>query len=362
MGTLMAPVLLTVCTFWCLLSTYIVSVSSASSTGKLKQSDHKPQHLEKFGLLETVALLDQELDLEAQLWSSLLDPMMVARYIGTQQHEDVRQHIMHTMTTLGWTVDGDRPFEMKTPRGAMNFTNVVATHDPSAPRRLVLACHYDSIYGRDTFVAATDSAVPCAMMLYMATLITNRYLDPMKGRSELTLQLLFLDGEEAIVHWTDTDSIYGARHLASELAQSVYQRTGDSVINDIDRIDCFVLLDLLGAALPSISNYQPSSREEFRHLVSAEERLAKAGLLPDLPSVFHYRDSWGAWGAPRISDDHLPFLRRGVKILHLIPHPFPKVWHDDSDNGWAIDFPTVQRINRVLRVFVAEYLGVATYL
>ena len=41
---------------------------------------------------------------------------------------------------------------MRTPRGQMAFTNVVATHDPEAPRRLVLACHYDSIYGRDSFV------------------------------------------------------------------------------------------------------------------------------------------------------------------------------------------------------------------
>ena len=49
------------------------------------------QQLEKFGLLETVALLDEQLDVEAQLWSRLLDPMLVARYMGTQQHEDVRQ-------------------------------------------------------------------------------------------------------------------------------------------------------------------------------------------------------------------------------------------------------------------------------
>jgi hypothetical protein len=29
--------------------------------------------------------------------------------------------------------------------------------------------------------------------------------------AETTLQLLFLDGEEAFQDWTDTDSIYGAR-------------------------------------------------------------------------------------------------------------------------------------------------------
>lgn len=30
--------------------------------------------------------------------------------------------------------------------------------------------------------------------------------------ADTTLQLIFFDGEEAFVDWTDTDSIYGARY------------------------------------------------------------------------------------------------------------------------------------------------------
>ena len=65
---------------------------------------------------------------------------------------------MYKLESLGWTVDGNRTFEMPTPRGQMRFTNVVATHDPAAPRRLVLACHYDSIYGRNAFVGQFPAA------------------------------------------------------------------------------------------------------------------------------------------------------------------------------------------------------------
>ncbi|NXY17185.1 QPCT cyclotransferase, partial [Atrichornis clamosus] len=36
----------------------------------------------------------------------------------------------------------------------------------------------------------------------------------------LTLQLLFLDGEEAFGAWSATDSLYGARHLAARMAAS----------------------------------------------------------------------------------------------------------------------------------------------
>jgi len=32
----------------------------------------------------------------------------------------------------------------------------------------------------------------------------------------VSLQFLFLDGEEAFKEWTATDSIYGARHLAEK--------------------------------------------------------------------------------------------------------------------------------------------------
>ncbi|NXN94209.1 QPCTL protein, partial [Rhinopomastus cyanomelas] len=36
--------------------------------------------------------------------------------------------------------------------------------------------------------------------------------------AEVTLQLLFLDGEEAFGDWSPTDSLYGARHLAAKMA------------------------------------------------------------------------------------------------------------------------------------------------
>ena len=84
------------------------------------------------------------------------------------------QHIKSTLSGLkaGWDVSEDS-FHEQTPYGRMPFTNIIATLNPSAKRRLVLACHFDSKYyppqwhGR-AFQGATDSAVPCAMMLELA--------------------------------------------------------------------------------------------------------------------------------------------------------------------------------------------------
>ena len=37
---------------------------------------------------------------------------------------------------------------------------------------------------------------------------------------DVTLQLVFFDGEEAFVQWTATDSLYGSRHLAKKMADA----------------------------------------------------------------------------------------------------------------------------------------------
>ena len=70
------------------------------------------------------------------------------------------------------------PFEEDTPLfGKLQFENIVATLNPKARRHLVIACHYDSKYFREyNFVGATDSAVPCAMMINLAYVLA----DPLK--------------------------------------------------------------------------------------------------------------------------------------------------------------------------------------
>lgn len=89
------------------------------------------------------------------------------------------QHIKHRLQRLqaGWEIEEDT-FQRYTPYGYQTFSNVISTLDPSAKRHLVLACHYDSkFFGRwqqRAFVGATDSAVPCAMILELARALDNK--------------------------------------------------------------------------------------------------------------------------------------------------------------------------------------------
>ncbi|VDK55662.1 unnamed protein product [Anisakis simplex] len=233
------------------------------------------------------------------LFKEILKPLLVPRI-----------YITRSVENAGFAVEYDSFVEF-TPHGNKQFKNIIATFDPSAPRRFVLACHYESkIFPGANFIGATDSAVPCAMLLDIARTL-GPYLSNRRNK-DVTLQLLFLDGEEAFSEWTATDSLYGARHLSRKWHEMPFTNPIDprsTMKSELDRIH--------------------------------------------LPHIFVSGLSWAA-----VEDDHVPFRRRGVPILHIIPVPFPDVWHQLSDNESALHYPTIDNIVSIMRVFTAKYLNV----
>jgi glutaminyl-peptide cyclotransferase len=63
-----------------------------------------------------------------------------------------------------------------------------------------------------------------------------------------------------------------------------------------------------------------------------------------------------------IEDDHIPFLRRGVEVLHIIPIPFPNVWHTMNDDGEHLDMDTSTDWAKIVTAFVAEWMDLEGYL
>lgn len=186
----------------------------------------------------------------------ILDNILITRVVGTPNHDKVLKYIVRELENLKWNVELDE-FEDETPNfGRLTFTNIVATLNPNAERFLVLACHYDSKYfAQQDFVGATDSAVPCAMMLNLAAVMKNE-LEQTRNNKDLGLKLIFFDGEEAFEQWGPKDSIYGARHLAKAYKSHTHvsEITGET-INDLQRIDVLVLLDLLGGKNPKFYSF-----------------------------------------------------------------------------------------------------------
>ncbi|XP_062863395.1 glutaminyl-peptide cyclotransferase [Trichomycterus rosablanca] len=295
-----------------------------------------------------------------RMWKNDLKPMLVVRYPGSAGSHTVQQLIKSTLGSLkaGWQVNEDH-FQDYTPYGHMPFTNIIATLDPSARRRLVLACHYDSKYfppqwhGRD-FLGATDSAVPCSMLLELARALDNNLKSLKDSGSDLTLQLIFFDGEEAMYQWTSTDSLYGARHLAHKMERTPHPLESTDT-NQLDGIDLFVLLDLIGGPMPRFGNQFPNTVRWLSRLQNIERRLHALGQLEAHPNEVQY--FWPGMPVGPVQDDHIPFLNRGVRVLHLIPTPFPSVWHTFDDNEENLDRPTIHNLNKILQVFVLEYFN-----
>lgn len=52
----------------------------------------------------------------------------------------------------------------------------------------------------------------------------------------------------------------------------------------------------------------------------------------------------------------LIFSLSGVPILHVIPLPFPQVWHTPDDNYSVLHFPTIASLNKIFQIFTLSYL------
>ncbi|KAG9465466.1 hypothetical protein GDO78_018320 [Eleutherodactylus coqui] len=299
------------------------------------------------------------------MWKNDLRPMLIERFSGSPGNFAVRQHIKERLQRLqaGWRIEEDT-FQSQTPFGYLAFSNIIGTLNPSAKRHLVLGCHYDSKYfsprwDGKIFIGATDSAVPCAMLLELARALDYR-LQQLKKRSseskpDLSLKLIFFDGEEAFLQWNQYDSLYGSQHLAQKMENSPHPPNAENT-NQLNGIDLFILLDLIGAANPTFPNYFQNTFRWFNRLQSIERRLHNLGLLKNHPSEILYFLS--SLRARQVDDDHVPFLQRGVPVLHLIPSPFPYVWHTFEDNEENLDSSTVDNLSKIIHVFVLEYLNI----
>lgn len=243
--------------------------------------------------------------------------------------------------------------------------------------RLTLVAHYDSLYQPEGFIGAVDSAVACAVLMEVARAVDGGLKGKWEGMAErgegdglgeeeVGVQIVLLDGEEAWVKWTEEDSLYGSRALAEAWAESPREGMAGTFSNKLESISLFVLLDLLGAPSPKIPSYFAKTHWAYAHMAKGERRLRQLGLLeskeeaaPFLPDEKKqsYQFTMGY-----VLDDHVPFMERGVDILHLIPTPFPAVWHTMDDDGAHLDLPTVRDWAKIVTVFVAEWMELEGFL
>lgn len=131
------------------------------------------------------------------------------------------------------------------------------------------------------------------------------------------------------------------RHLADKWANTYIEshtkrRLLPAMTTELGTIEHLILLDLLGAPHPVIHSSFIDTAWLFDKMASAEQRLAQSGAFIYGSDDEKTLENWGSFFVPHnklnvfagsIEDDHIPFLKRGISVLHVIANPFPTVWH-----------------------------------
>jgi Zn-dependent M28 family amino/carboxypeptidase len=191
-----------------------------------------------------------------------------------------------------------RPFEAVTPLGKAAMANIVAVVPGRRPDVIMLAGHYDTkLYKEFRFVGANDGGSSAALLIELARRLAT-------GPRDFTYWLVWFDGEEAVETWTDHDSLYGSRRLATDLARA----------RQLPR--ALILVDMIGDRDLRIRREAHSAAWLTEIVWEAAARLGHGR---------HFvRDSLP------VEDDHLPFLRLGVPATLLIDFDYPP-WHTAAD-------------------------------
>ena len=209
-----------------------------------------------------------------------------SRPVGSPGHTKLEQ-LIHSKLK-GNQVEDDT-FTTQTPVGSFKINNIIAKFPGKKDGIIVVAGHYDTNYPLPkSYVGANDGGSSTALLLALADYFRSK---PPDGYS---VWLLWTDGEEAFVKWSETDSLYGTRHLAQK-----WQQDGTA-----KQIKAFLLVDMIGDADLDI-------QKETKSTPWLSELVFKAAS--NLGYQSHFYQLQGA-----IDDDHLPMLKAGIPAVDII--------------------------------------------
>lgn len=226
---------------------------------------------------------------------------------GSRELEKARGLIETSLRGTGWAVE-HQTFQEMTPRGRIEFVNLIARFPggakPTSPhtQQAIVCSHYDTKrFSTIQFLGASDAASSTGALLELARVLS---LDPVLASK---VELVFFDGEEAVVQFTGTDGLYGSRHYAGKLRES----------NRAAQFRFGILWDMIGDKDLTITLSPDSPPDLTRDILAAADALG-------LRKYFGYHDR-------AIYDDHVPLNQVArIKTINLIDFDYP-AWHTADD-------------------------------
>lgn len=247
------------------------------------------------------------------------------RPAGSPELEKTRGYIRGELKAAGLTVQ-EQAFDADTPSGKVHMINLSATVPGRTKNkgRIVIGGHYDTkVFHEFRFVGASDAASSAALVLEMARTLKSR-------QNEVPIELLFLDGEEAVCKgWDDCnkpgneDHTYGSRYYAQQAAKNGTAKD----------VRAFILVDMIGAK-PLIVHRESYSTKWLTEAVwSAAHKSERTEFKDDEFPV---------------EDDHLEFLKVNIPSVDIIDlNDYPQ-WHTARDDLAHVGAASLQAVGDVL--------------
>jgi glutaminyl-peptide cyclotransferase len=209
-------------------------------------------------------------------------------------------------------------FTAKTPQGMIAMKNIIAKFPgKGTARAIAITGHFDTkLFPGRKFVGASDGGSSTGLLLELARVLAHQ------PRTD-DVYLAFFDGEEAFGEWTDTDSLYGSRHLAARWRQD----------GTLQRLKGLINVDMIGDKNLDIPQ-ETNGNAALRKLVW--NTAADLGY-----KAFFIDQQIGE------DDDHMPFVRAGVAAIDLIDIDYPP-WHTDTDTMDKLSAQSMEIVGTVV--------------
>jgi hypothetical protein len=236
---------------------------------------------------------------------------------GSPAIEQTRKYIKEQLAAAGLTAT-EQAWDDQTPVDKVHMVNLIATIPGARKERIVIAGHYDTkLYREFRFVGASDGGSSAAFLLELARVLKGR-------RNPMTIELLFLDGEEArMPDWHGTDNTYGSRHYVEAARHD----------GSLTSLNALMLIDMIGDRDLDIRR-DANSTPWLTNLIwdAAKQKQLDGVFLAD---------------TTRIEDDHLPFLAAGVPSVDIIDLDYEQ-WHTAKDALDAVSARSLQVVGDVV--------------
>jgi glutaminyl-peptide cyclotransferase len=243
------------------------------------------------------------------------------RPAGSESIAKARSYIIAELKKAGLKPAED-PFDAVTPRGTRRMINIRAVRPGSKPRIIALTGHYDTKIFDFPFVGASDGGSSAAWLLEMARVTANLKL-------ENTLEFVFLDGEEAVVEWTDTDSVYGSRFDVDRRYRA----------GSLEQLKALVLADMIGDKNLNIRK-ETQSTDWLKSIIW--NTAQSIGYNREFPN-----------DTLEVSDDHIPYLKAGIAAVDLIDFDYP-AWHTAEDTLDKVSARSLKIVGDVVYLSLPE--------